>query len=123
MKNKKIIILGAILAAFLMLMTPCISAVNIQASKELIEEKTSEFLQIVNKKNHNKILPSEELNLFIRIAGIILVFGCMFGNAAMFILIIPLWLLGVDVGKILDFLYDLGNQGFHMLIMGEPLPT
>ena len=36
----KVIIAGAVLAAFLMLMVPCISAVNVQATEEEIREQT-----------------------------------------------------------------------------------
>ena len=42
---KKAILIGSILAAFLMLMTPCISAVNVQATETAVEEKIETIWQ------------------------------------------------------------------------------
>ena len=43
--NKKLIIFAVVLTAFLMLMTPCISAMNVQ----VVEKKLSEKIENINK--------------------------------------------------------------------------
>ena len=43
--KKKILILGVVFAAFLMLMLPCVNAANSQSIKNIIKEKNTEVIK------------------------------------------------------------------------------
>jgi len=50
MKKKRIILAGVFLAAFLMLMTPCVNAVNVNLTEETIKEKLQNKLEVLDEE-------------------------------------------------------------------------
>lgn len=87
MKSKKLIV-GVVLATFLMLMIPNISALNTQLTKNAVIEKIDLKMNLLKNKNE-LLLHNEEILLFkSKLVNIIVGLGCVLGLLMMLVLCI-----------------------------------